>query len=118
MPLNPADEGFSMRVRTLLLSSLLVASCLAVACGSAHRIGTPPSSVPPPPASASCDAAKAEFAVGQPASDDLLERARVAARAGSARFLRPNQPITMEFSPSRLNLNLDSRGVVLSANCG
>ena len=61
---------------------------------------------------------KAQWAVGQPASDELLERARVAADAGSARFLRPNQPVTMEYLGSRLNLGLDARDVVYSVVCG
>jgi peptidase inhibitor I78 family protein len=71
-----------------------------------------------PPASATCQAAKAQWAVGEGASDALLERARIAAQAASARFLRPNQPITMEYLGSRLNLGLDEREVVASVSCG
>jgi hypothetical protein len=71
-----------------------------------------------PPASRTCDATKVQFAVGSRESDELLERARVAAQASVARFLRPNQPITMEYLASRLNLNLDARGIVSSASCG
>jgi len=65
-----------------------------------------------------CDASKAQFALGERADADLLERARVATGAGSARFLRPNQPITLEFLSSRLNLGLDAADIVRAVNCG
>jgi hypothetical protein len=75
-------------------------------------------STPPPSAAEDCDATKAQWAVGEPESADLLERARVAAGAKTARFLRPNQIITMEYSSSRLNLHLGTQGVVGSVRCG
>jgi len=59
-----------------------------------------------------------QFAIGNPASHELLERARVAAHAASARYLRPNEAVTMEFLGSRLNLKLTREGIVLSAYCG
>lgn len=78
----------------------------------------PPNPPAPPPGPGSCDAIKVQWAIGQPASDELLERARVGAGAGSARFLRPNQPVTMEYLGSRLNLGLDAQDVVRSVVCG
>jgi hypothetical protein len=120
-----------MHVRVILLASLFVASSsLTIACqGNDQNVTSPTSvdspsgsadtgSMPSPPTSRTCDATKAQFAVGSRASDALLERARVAAQAAVARFLRPNQPITMEFFASRLNLNLNERGVVYSTHCG
>jgi Peptidase inhibitor I78 family len=77
--------------------------------------GPPPQ---PPPGSGTCDASKAQWAIGERAGSDLLERARKAAQAGTARFIRPNEAITMEFSPARLNLGLDKRDVVIGVNCG
>jgi hypothetical protein len=49
---------------------------------------------------------------------ELLERARDAAQANVARFIRPNEPVTLEFSPARLNLGLDARDIVTSVTCG
>jgi hypothetical protein len=60
----------------------------------------------------------AQWAVGRPASATLLERARVDATASIARFIRPNEAITMEYSPARLNLYLDERDIVRSVICG
>jgi hypothetical protein len=77
-----------------------------------------PGPPPLPPASGTCDAAKAQFAIGERASAELLERARLAAAAGSARFLRPNERITLEFLASRLNLGLNEQDVVRSVSCG
>jgi Peptidase inhibitor I78 family len=105
----------------VFLTSVFIASLLTGACGSHGEPSTSPPLVAPsptPPSSGTCDAAKAQFAVAQPASNDLLERARVAANASIARFIRPNEPITLEFSPARLNLGLDKHDVVASVTCG
>ena len=72
----------------------------------------------PPPATATCVAEQAQWAVGRVGSASLLERARVDATASIARFIRPNEAVTMEYSPGRLNLYLDARGVVHAAVCG
>jgi Peptidase inhibitor I78 family len=80
--------------------------------------GPAPNPQPSPPASRTCDAAKAQWALGEPASSDLSERARVAARAEAARFIRPDQPITTEFLPWRLNLGLDKQDIVVAVSCG
>lgn len=122
-----------MRVRTILLTSVMAMGLFADACATVTERGTAPTSVEPssgqsregpippipnPPLSEDCDAAKAQWAVGERASSEILERARVAAQAKSARFLRPNQPITMEYSGSRLNLELNEQDVVRSVRCG
>jgi len=118
-------------------STSLTAVLFASACATVTENGTvptqpstpqpppPPSvdrgSVPPeskPPLSGECDATKAQWTIGERASDELLERARVAAQAGTARFLRPNQIITMEYSSSRLNLDLNEEDVVRGVRCG
>jgi hypothetical protein len=84
--------------------------------GNTSSGGLPPN--PAPPSSGTCDTAKAEFAIGQRASQALLEQARVAAGASVARFIRPNEAITLEFAPARLNLNLSGEDTVRSAYCG
>ena len=78
----------------------------------------PPAAPPPPSPPDTCNTAAAQWTVGQPASDRLLEQARVTAGASTARFLRPNEPVTLEWLGSRLNLNLDERAVVRSVRCG
>jgi hypothetical protein len=102
---------------------LILTSALLSACSSGIETASSPSAgrgapQAPPPVSATCAADQAQFAVGQRRSDDLLERSRTAARASVARYLRPDQPITMEFLATRLNLNLDGNDVVVSVRCG
>ncbi len=125
-----------MRVRAILSIVVLAAAAAAVACGSIspdRKVPTSPAPVDdrgssagpalpnqptPPPTSGGCDHTKAQWAIGEAASDALLERARVAAGAGSARFLRPNEPVTLEYVGSRLNLGLDARDRVRTVVCG
>jgi hypothetical protein len=72
----------------------------------------------PPPATGTCVAEQAQWTVGKPASATLLERARVDATASIARFIRPNEAITLEYSGARLNLYLNEREVVHGVVCG
>jgi hypothetical protein len=79
------------------------------------NVPAPPSG---PPESDACRHSSAQWAVGERASDDLLERARVAAGAKTARILRVDQPVTLEFLGSRLNVIMDEQGIVRSVVCG
>jgi hypothetical protein len=72
----------------------------------------------PPPSTGTCVAELAQWAVGRAGSASILERARVDAMASIARFIRPNEAVTMEYSPGRLNLYLDGRGIVHAVVCG
>ena len=129
----------TMLVRLVPYATILIAGSWVTGCSALDRMTTPssvegprqggssdpsqrpPSSPAPPVASpdaAKCDASKADSVVGSRATDELLERARVAAGASVARFLKPKQPITMEYLESRLNLGLDDKSVVMSVRCG
>jgi hypothetical protein len=72
----------------------------------------------PPPATGTCVADKAQWAIGQAATAALLERARVDATASVARFIRPDEAVTLEYSGARLNLYLNERDVVRGVVCG
>ena len=65
-----------------------------------------------------CDAAGGEFAVGQQASAALLAQAKSKAGAQEARFLGPNDIVTLEYRSTRVNLNTDAGGKVVRVNCG
>lgn len=62
-----------------------------------------------------CDAAKASALVGKPAPSDA--EARTAAGAAKVRRIKPGQPVTLDFSASRLTLEIVD-GKVVSARCG
>jgi hypothetical protein len=105
--------------RAALSVTLLAASCFLSACGGRETAASPSApEQPPPPLAATCDASRAQFAVGSTPSANLLERARVAATAASARFIGPNDVVTLEFLASRLNLLVNTKGIVHGTYCG
>ncbi|WP_347905296.1 I78 family peptidase inhibitor [Pseudomonas purpurea] len=65
-----------------------------------------------------CEAKAAEFTIGKKASPELLEQARTRSGAQSARFLQPDDMVTLEYRSDRLNLNTDTHLVVVRVNCG
>ncbi|MFL9923526.1 I78 family peptidase inhibitor [Herbaspirillum lusitanum] len=65
-----------------------------------------------------CDAAGAQKLLGRTADADLLAQAQQQAGAASARILGPNDAVTMEFNPTRLNLQTDSKRVIVRVVCG
>lgn len=117
----------------LALAALALASCAPQSAGNAASgrqsaaatapadevVPTDPPATPAPfEESAMCDAAKAQFAVGQTYSDALAEQARAAAGAKIVRQLLPGQTVTMEFRGDRLNLETGEGGRVVSVRCG
>lgn len=65
-----------------------------------------------------CEASGADFAIGKPASAELLEQARKASGSQMARILKPHDVVTLEYRSERLNLNVDEQGKVIRVNCG
>ena len=134
-----------MRRCQSLLGAVAIASCLSAACSTgSERIaaptpvdsgnrpqqptGTDPSRPPTPPTPPTteprppehpdrCDHTKAQWAVGEGASSQLLEKARAAAGAETARFLRLGEPTTLEYRIGRLNLGLDAQDIVRRVEC-
>jgi len=72
----------------------------------------------PPDERAQCDADAAAAAIGQAASADVVEQARTAAGAKTARVLKPGQIVTMEYLAGRLNVHVDDANVVTELTCG
>jgi hypothetical protein len=64
-----------------------------------------------------CNAAKAEAFIGR-AGAAVAEQARAAAGAKDVRVIGPDQAVTMDFRPDRLNLETDADGKVLKVRCG
>jgi hypothetical protein len=111
-------------MRLLLPLLIATAACAPIAADGQSAQGEPAAPVasapawPAPAPTGQCDAAPAQFAVGQSYSADLAERARAAAGAAVVRRLVPGQVVTMEFNGARLNLDTDATGKVTSARCG
>ncbi|MEO6518673.1 MAG: I78 family peptidase inhibitor [Pseudoxanthomonas sp.] len=77
-----------------------------------------PAPVNPPSTAATCDDSQAQWAMGKKVSEADVEQARKDSGAESARTLKPDQAVTMEFNANRLNLDVDETGVVTSIRCG
>ncbi len=67
---------------------------------------------------AGCKEESARFAVGEPYSDELAERARRAAGANVVRKTVPWGADTMQLRADRLNLDVDRNGRVQRVRCG
>lgn len=65
-----------------------------------------------------CDADQVRSLVGQQATDDVIEQARVDAGAEIVRTLRPDEVVTMEFREGRLNIDVDDAGNITGLRCG
>ena len=65
-----------------------------------------------------CNAAKAQPLVGRARSAKLGAEALRLSGAGTLRWLRPGDIVTMEYREDRLNIELDGKGRVKAVRCG
>lgn len=65
-----------------------------------------------------CDAGKAQSAVGQIASQDVVDKAVSDSGSSTARVIKPGQAVTMDFREDRLNIEVDAGNVVTAVRCG
>ncbi len=94
---------------------LPVFAALAVSACSATTTGEPPVTSLPgfEPGADACGAQERAYLIGQPIGEiDLDSLAR------TVRPIRPGQPVTMDHSPFRLNLDLDGDGIIVRIWCG
>jgi hypothetical protein len=68
--------------------------------------------------SAECDASKAEALVGRDASEANGAEAKRLTGARAIRWIRPGQAVTMDYSPSRLNIKVDASERIEGFSCG
>lgn len=91
---------------------------------AADPAAVPPATVAgdgPPPAAADmdpCDPTAVQALIGEQATDDVIEQARIDAGADIVRTLRPDQVVTMEYRAGRLNIDVDDAGVITGLRCG
>lgn len=65
-----------------------------------------------------CVASSAGAIIGKDPSPELLEQARIDAKAEKVRVLKMGEPMTMEYNGGRLNVYLDQKGKIKGVNCG
>ncbi|MDQ3511876.1 MAG: I78 family peptidase inhibitor [Pseudomonadota bacterium] len=82
------------------------------------EVAAQPASEPEPGDAGACDSVQAQWLVGKVPTDAEVEQARTDSGAEGVRVLKPGVMVTMEFNPSRLNIDVDEAGVVISVRCG
>jgi hypothetical protein len=60
-----------------------------------------------------CNMAQYTALIGKPATD-----AGVPAAGASVRIIKPGDQVTMDFSETRLNIDVDAAGVITGLRCG
>jgi hypothetical protein len=48
----------------------------------------------------------------------MAEEARAEAGAEHLRVTQPNQPVTMDYNPQRLNIDIDEDDTIIRLSCG
>ncbi len=101
------------------LAFLIGALGVVAACAdSARTSGTAQSAPPHHVAPTSCDASHVAWTTGERIGDALTDKAQRDSGAQLVRVIRPGQAVTKDFSPDRLNLDLDADDKVVRAHCG
>lgn len=96
-------------LRSTIACTLLLSACMTSA---------PPMGGPLPPMEDRCNAELAKSAIGKAATAQVVEHARIDARADLARVLQPGQVVTMEFRAGRLNVDVNDRNAIVGLRCG
>ena len=78
----------------------------------------PSSSVSPPVGAMQCDAGKGQTAVGQTATQPVVDKVIADTGSRTARVVRPGQAVTMDYREDRVNINVDAKNVIVSVACG
>jgi hypothetical protein len=99
-------------------SLLLIAPLLLLSACAAVPASTPAAPSQPAPSRGECNAANAQFAVGRTYDAQLRAEAQQRSGAMAVRVYKTGDPITMDYSTQRLNLELDAAGKVVKASCG
>jgi hypothetical protein len=73
----------------------------------------PPAPTPTDPAADTCNMAQYAALVGKPATD-----AGVPAASVTVRHIRPDTQVTMDFQPTRLNIDINAQGMITAIRCG
>jgi uncharacterized lipoprotein YajG len=107
----------------LALAGLLLAGCSSTDQAAAPAAAAPvstqeTSSVDAPSFSGTCDASAVASLVGKTANVALVEQAKRQSGAETARVLRPNDVMTMDYNSRRLNIDVDETDVVKQFSCG
>lgn len=100
-------------------AGMLLASTTLLVGGCAPPASMQPSS-PGPQISGdgSCQADRVAWAVGQPATQEVLGKVWKQSGAGLLRPLAPGQAATRDYRPDRVNVQIDGANQITGVTCG
>ena len=96
---------------------LILPLALAAACTPVTGDAPPATAAPDPIPGTRCDANVLAGLVGKPAAS-ISDEAKRLSGARTVRSYGPNDPVTMDYRPDRLNIETDAKGVVVRFTCG
>ncbi|SIQ72169.1 I78 family peptidase inhibitor [Aquipseudomonas alcaligenes] len=99
--------------RILPLSALLAGALLAGCASSPQH-----DSAKATKGDGRCNAEPVQYLLEERITTDLAERARVESGAAQLRVTHPNQPVTMDYNPQRLNIDIDEDDIIIRLSCG
>jgi hypothetical protein len=70
------------------------------------------------PGATACDAAKAQSAVGQEATQVVVDRIVADSGSKNARVIKPGMAVTMDFREDRVNIDVDAANRITAIRCG
>lgn len=91
----------------------ILALCALAACGTRGPIASPPADPVPVGAADTCGAAPYSNLIGQDAT--ALERVLILRQV---RVIRPNDAVTEDFRPVRINFNIGADETIRTITCG
>jgi len=65
-----------------------------------------------------CNAEPVQYLVGERITVELAEQARELSGANLLRVIHPQQPVTMDYNPQRLNIDIDDDDSIIRLSCG
>ncbi|HYG04887.1 MAG TPA: I78 family peptidase inhibitor [Stenotrophomonas sp.] len=106
-------------MKTTRMSCVLVlAPLLALAGCTSSQSLQPPSPGPQISSDGQCHADRVAWAVGQPATQEVMARVWKESGAGLIRPLAPGQAATHDYKPDRINVLIDKSNIITQVNCG
>ena len=100
-------------MNSILPLSTLLAAALLAGCASSPGQDTPAAK-----GDGRCNAEAVQHLVDQRITAELAEETRVKAGAEHLRVTQPNQPVTMDYNPQRLNIDIDDDDIIIRLSCG
>ncbi|WP_185928724.1 I78 family peptidase inhibitor [Sphingomonas sp. IC081] len=103
--------------KSTAMTALAISLTALSACTTGNATvaeATPPA---PPSMAPGCGADQLGAYIGQPASDEVIAAITQWRGDKPMRVLRPGQPMTMDFRPDRLNVQIGEDGKIKGFNC-